>query len=85
MANAGHNDDKREARRILDQVERESETLGTSSMARTANKVRDHFMGEDAPADDRIEVLGRRIARVLALIAVIALSISLYVNYIAPQ
>ncbi len=85
MANARNNDDKREAQRILDRIERESETFGTSSMARTAGKVRDHFMGKDAPADDRVEVLGKRIARVLALIAVIALATSLYVKYIAPQ
>jgi hypothetical protein len=76
---------KREAQRILNRVERESERVGTSSMARTANKVRDHFLGQEQPKDDRIEIIGKRIARGLAVIALIVLAVSLYVNYIAPQ
>ena len=75
----------RDARRILNRVERESEKVGTSSMARTANKVRDHFLGEEKPEDDHIEILGKRIARGLAILAFIGLAISLYINYIAPQ
>jgi hypothetical protein len=75
----------REARRILNRVERESENVGTSSMARTANKVRDHFMGEEVPQDDHIEILGKRIARGLAILAFFGLALSLYINYIAPQ
>lgn len=76
---------KREARRILNRVERESEQVGTSSMARTANKVRRHFLGEEIPGDDHIEVLGKRIARGLAIVAFAALAVSLYINYIVPQ
>ncbi|MCP4185738.1 MAG: hypothetical protein GY761_20945 [Hyphomicrobiales bacterium] len=75
----------RESRRIINRVERESEKVGTSSMARTANKVRDHFLGEEVPHDDHIEILGKRIARGLAILAFIGLAISLYINYIAPQ
>jgi hypothetical protein len=75
---------KREARRILNRVERESEQVGTSSMARTANKVRRHFLGTETPADDHIEILGKRIARGLAIVAFVALAISLYINYVAP-
>jgi hypothetical protein len=75
---------KREARRILNRVERESERVGTSSMARTADKVRDHFLGEEQLRDDKIEILGKRIARALAAVAFIALAVSLYFNYIAP-
>jgi hypothetical protein len=75
----------REARRILNRVERESEKVGTSSMARTANKVRDHFLGEEIPQDDHIERLGKRIARGLAILAFFGLALSLYINYIAPQ
>jgi hypothetical protein len=76
---------KREAQRILNRVERESERVGASSMARTANKVRDHFLGEEQPRDDRIEIIGKRIARGLAVAAFIVLAVSLYINYIAPQ
>jgi len=76
---------KREARRILNRVDRESEQVGTSSMARTANKVRDHFLGEENPQNDRIEVLGKRIARGLAVVAFIVLAISFFVTYILPQ
>ena len=73
----------REAQRIINRVERESEQVGTSSMARTANKVREHFLGEEAPEDDKIEILGKRLGRVLAVIALIILIYSLYTNYIS--
>ncbi len=74
---------EREARRILNRVERESEQIGSSSMVRTANKVRSHFLGEEDPGDDHIEVLGKRIARGLAIVVFVILAVSLYVNYIA--
>ena len=76
---------KREAQRILNRVEREAEQVGTSSMARTANKVRGHFLGEDASEADPIEIWGKRIGRILAAIVFVVLAVSLYVNYIAPQ
>lgn len=76
---------KREAQRILNRVERESDQVGASSMARTADKVRDHFLGEENPEADHIEVLGKRIARVLAAFAFVGLAIFLYLNYVAPQ
>ena len=83
--NRPNDEREREANRILNRVERESEKVGTSSMARTANKVRDHFLGEEAPQDDKIEILGKRIARGLAVVAFVGLAVSLYINYIAPQ
>jgi hypothetical protein len=76
---------RKEARRILNRVERESEQVGASSMVRTANKVRDHFLGEEVSKDDPIEVLGKRIARGLAVVVFVALAYSLYASYIAPQ
>ena len=76
---------KREAQRILNRVERESEQVGTSSMARTANKVRNHFLDDKNAANDRIEVIGRRIGRGLAIIAVIGLAAFLFIKYIIPQ
>lgn len=59
-----------EAREALDRVKRDQEGFLGSSMARAA----DHFTGKDAPQDDRIEILGRRIGRSLSLIGVIVLA-----------
>ncbi len=73
----------KEAQRIINRVERESEQLGTSSMARSANKVRDHMMGEEAPEDDKVEVMGKRIGRILAVAFIVFLIYTLYTNYIA--
>jgi hypothetical protein len=58
-----------EAKRMLDRLSAESETIGHSAMARAAR----HFGAADAPEGDRIELWGRRIARVLALIFAIYL------------
>lgn len=76
---------KRESERIINRIANESEQVGTSSMARTANKVRDHFLGEEMPEADPVEIWGKRIARGLAVVAFVALVISIYTNYIAPQ
>jgi len=76
---------QREARRILNRVEREAEQVGTSSMARTANKVRDHFLGEEKHQDDKIEIMGKRIGRGLAILVFVILAFTLVSNYILPQ
>ncbi len=76
---------KREARRVLNRVERESEQVGTSSMARTANKVRDHFLGEETAQDDAIEIWGKRIGRLLAAVFFVVLAVSLIVTYVLPN
>lgn len=65
----------REAERIINRVENESETLGTSSFARQANRFRDHMMADDKEQADAAELWGTRIARGLAIIAFIAMSI----------
>ncbi len=74
---------QQEAKRILERVTRDSETIGSSSFARTASRVGKHFSGGENPQDDRIEVLGKRIGRLLSLIAFIGLAIYLYVTYFA--
>lgn len=78
------NDEKRarEAREALARVERDSETLGTSSAARAAGagakRVADHFRARDAQdaagEADPVELWGRRIGRALSLIGVIVLA-----------
>ena len=65
--------EQREARRILDRVNTDTESFGTSSLARSALRARDHFAGADADPDDPIEVWGRRIGRIAALGAVVVL------------
>lgn len=77
----GDADGSREAKQILDRVEADSEKLGTSNMARNANRLRDHFMGEENPEDERLEVMAKRIARILAAIAFVYLFWSLYTTY----
>ncbi len=78
-------DAQEESKRILERAHRDSETIGTSSMARTADRVSDHFKGSENPEDDKIEIWGKRIGRLLGLIAVIALTIHLVTTYILPQ
>ena len=73
---------KREAQRVLNRVARESEQVGTSSMARTADKVRDHFLAEEAPRDDKVEIWGKRIGRGLGAIVFIGLVIYLIKTYV---
>lgn len=71
---------EREAKAALERVARDSETLGSSSLARTGKRVGDHFLGADAvgQADgggtDPAEVWGRRIGRSLSLVGVVFLA-----------
>jgi hypothetical protein len=57
---------QRESRETLARTSAESGVIGSSALAQAAR----HFMAADAPQEDRIEVWGRRIARVLALLFV---------------
>ncbi|MEZ5871411.1 MAG: hypothetical protein R3D32_06115 [Nitratireductor sp.] len=82
MAKPDHEEQVREAQRILKRVERDSETIGASSLARTASRIKDHMAGGDAPEDDAAEIWGRRIGRSLGLIAVVILVIYLFKNYV---
>lgn len=72
----------KESLRILDGVARDSETVGSSSLARTANRARAHLAGSDAPSGDPMEIWGRRIGRSLGLIAVVALVLHLLFTYV---
>ncbi len=73
---------EKEAQRILDRVDRDTETIGTSSFARNVNRLSKHFSGTENPEDDEIEVWGKRIARILALIVFIGLFIHVMNTYI---
>ena len=68
-----------EAREALERVARDSETVGTSSLARTGRRVSDHFAGRDAlgtgegGVTDPAELWGRRIGRALSVVAFVFL------------
>lgn len=80
-----HPDDKareEEARRTLERVSTDSEIIGQSTLARTVDRARAHMAGEDADADDRVEVWGRRVGRGLSLVVFLVLAIWL-VGYLS--
>ena len=79
-----HDASQIEAKRILDRVNRESETVGTSSMARTTEQFKKHLSGiDDHPEDhDPVEVLGKKIGRTLGWLTVIFLIIYLLNTYV---
>lgn len=70
----------RESREALERVSRDSETLGTSSMARVSRRVGAHFSGRDAVGDqegggtDPAEIWGRRVGRALSGVLAIGLT-----------
>ncbi len=70
---------QREAREALERVERDSETLASSSLGRATRRLGAHFSGRDAdhPDDDRIEVWGKRIGRILGLVLLVYLAYAL--------
>ncbi|WP_075998208.1 hypothetical protein [Salaquimonas pukyongi] len=73
-----------ESKRILERIERESETVAASSMARTSDLLRKGLSGKDGNSEDAdpVEVLGKRIGRTLGWIAMIALVVYLLVTYV---
>jgi len=73
---------EREAKRILDRIENESETVGRSSMRRVAEHTRSHLRAEDADQTQWAEVWGTRIGRGLGLVFVVVLIIYLARTYI---
>lgn len=66
-------------REALERVGRDSETIGTSTISRAANRIGSHFAGRDAigaaegGGTDPVELWGRRIGRGLSILGVIAL------------
>ena len=73
-------DRSREARDALERVVRDTETLGSSSLARAGKRVGAHFAGADAPrpgpegAADPAEIWGRRVGRALSVVLGIVLT-----------
>ena len=76
---------RRASEAALAAVARDGEVIGSSTFARTAQTTADrlaaHFSAADAPAEDGVEVWGRRIGRGLALAAALALVVHLVGTY----
>ena len=70
----------RESREALARIARDSETVGSSALARSGRRVADHFAARDAVGTaegggtDPAELWGRRIGRALSLLGCIALA-----------
>lgn len=73
---------EKEAARILEQVARDTEGVGTSSMRRIAERVRDHVSAEDADQNEWAEVWGTRIGRILSIVFFVVLVVYLVRTYI---
>jgi hypothetical protein len=77
---------RREALEALDKLRRERAPLAGSGLTDAARRAGRHFAAADAVGPDGtrdpIELWGRRIGRALSLLAVIALSIYLYLRYL---
>ena len=75
-------EEERESKRVLSRVDIDSETVGSSSFARSAEKTRNHFLGKDSDPDDQIEIWGKRIGRGLSIIITIVLVLYLYNTFV---
>jgi hypothetical protein len=63
-----------ESRRVLEQAERDAESLFASSLRRAGR----HFAAAEVDPSDRVELWGRRIGRALSLVGVIILAYLLF-------
>lgn len=68
-------DRKAESDRILGNVRRDSDVVGTSALARSVERAGDHFAARDADQKDFAELWGTRIARLASVIAFIVLAL----------
>ncbi len=96
MSNNSHNDQRRpksrehtqederlrEARRTLDAVERESETIGRSAFVRAANAAKSFERQEGRDENDNIELWGKRIGRGLGYLFAAGLLVYLLKTYV---
>ena len=70
-----------EAKRILDRVARESETVASSTMARTGEQFKKN-VGNSDDDNDAIEILGKKIGRSLGWLALAALAYYMLQTYV---
>ena len=72
---------QRRALRDIERVDEQSEVIGTSQVKRSSDRARDHFMGADGDPEDRVEIWGKRIGRMLSLAFLIGLVVYLMNAY----
>lgn len=70
-----------EAKRILARVARESETVATSTMARTSEQFKKN-VGNSEDDNDPIEILGKKIGRSLGWLALAVLAYYMLQTYV---
>ncbi|MEO0328605.1 MAG: hypothetical protein AAF217_08410 [Pseudomonadota bacterium] len=75
-------ENEKEAKRILERVAQDSETVGTSSMRRVAERVKNHVNANDADQEKWAEIWGTRIGRGLGLIFFVVLVAYLFNTYL---
>ncbi|MGN6550138.1 MAG: hypothetical protein ACTHJ3_09625 [Pararhizobium sp.] len=66
-------DRARAARRELDRLKEEGGLFALSGLKARSRSLKGHFAAADADRDDRIEVWGTRIGRILGAIALVVL------------
>ena len=71
-----------ESKRILERVAQESETVGTSSVKRVAERVKGHMSAEDVDENEWAELWGKRIGRGLGAVFVVVLIFHLLQTYV---
>lgn len=79
---ANLDDSEAKSKRILERVAQESETIGTSSVKRVAERVKGHLSAQDSDENEWAELWGKRIGRTLGAIFVIVLIIHLLRTYV---
>jgi tetrahydromethanopterin S-methyltransferase subunit G len=75
-------DNEAESKRILERVAQESETVGTSSTKRVAERVKGHLSADDINQNEWAELWGTRIGRTLGALFVVFLIIYLVRTYV---
>lgn len=75
-------DSEAESKRILERVAQESETVGTSSTKRVAERVKGHLGANDVDQNEWAELWGTRIGRTLGAIFVVFLIVYLVRTYV---
>lgn len=72
----------RQAQRILDRVEQDSETVSMNSVSRALDAFKKRVDGDETEQNDPVEIMGRRIGRTLGWVFMIGLAIYLVFTYI---
>lgn len=68
---------QREAREILQRVERGGESVFGGALEKAGARARDHFAGRDGESADRTEIWAKRIGRALAAVFFVVLIVNL--------